>query len=103
MDGQVIFGVIGATGTLVGLGVVIGRTRTLSGAVIKDLKTLDAQVHKHANRLQYIPEKPDDVYARKDAIAPKLEAIDASLKRIEAHQDMMAQRFMNGGAGSGVA
>lgn len=93
---QLILSVVGGGGVMVTVGIAIGRSLTTS----RDIEALDGKFHKLSNKMQPYPERPDDVYVRKDAIQPKLDAIDASLKRIEAHQEMMAQRFMNGGAGA---
>lgn len=96
MDAQAIYVVIGGASFVLTLGIFIG-----SRAVVqRDVASLDKAVHKLNERMSVIPAKPDEVYARKDVIAPKLEAIDASLKRIEMHQEMMAARFMNGGMGA---
>jgi hypothetical protein len=95
MDAMAVYTAIGGAGGVMAVGIAIGKSMTTS----RDIGALADKVHKLGNRVNLIPERPDEVYVRKDAIAPKLEAIDASLRRIETHQEMMAARFMNGGAG----
>lgn len=102
-------GVIGLAGGIVAIAATtygIGRKQvsaTLNDRALapvkKDLEQIDRTVHKHANRLALIPEKPDDVYVRKEALAPQLASMTAALERIERNQEALTQRFMDGAVG----
>ncbi len=94
MEAAYISVAISVGSVLVGVGIFIGRTKSMG----KDIAELDRAVHKHGNRLALIPEKPDDVYVRKDALAPALKAIDESLKRIEEQQQAIANGLIRGSA-----
>lgn len=104
MDAQLVFGAVGAAvvvgSAIVAVAVHAATTRTMAETTAKDVTEHDHKLRNFDNwRLNILPTDLNTNFVRKDAIAPKLEAIDAALKRIEAHQEMMAQRFMNGGAG----
>lgn len=67
-----LIAVVGGGGTMVTVGVAIGKSLTTR-----------RDIQAHAARLALIPERPDEVYARKDVIAVELTAIKESLDRIE--------------------
>lgn len=92
MDALAVYGVLGGASVVLTAGIAIGVAQTSRGQQAHKLRNLEqaqALLRTHA----------DATYARKDTIAEKFDAIEKSLNRIEAHQEMMAQRFMNGGAG----
>jgi hypothetical protein len=78
MDAQIIM-MLGAGGVFLTAGTAIGLQMT----VRRDINSLDGRVHKISSRLQVIPEKPDDVYARKELVAAEFSHIRESLERVE--------------------
>lgn len=79
MDAQVIW-MIGTGGVFIVVGTAIGRQMT----VRRDMTLLDKQIHKIGNKVAAFPDKPDEVYARKDVVAVELGHIRETLERIEA-------------------
>lgn len=84
-----MYGVFGGASVVLTAGIAMGRQMT----VRRDLTSLDIRVHKVSARIDGL----DATYARKDTIAERFTAIEASLARIERHQEAAAQR--NTGAG----
>lgn len=102
MDAQTFTAIVGMSITL-GTAIVIVTvyavtTRGKTSGNSRDIVRIDAVVHKHANRLALIPEKPDDIYARKETITPQLDAVRQSLERIEERQSKLVDRLMGPGA-----
>lgn len=83
MDAQAVFGVIAAVSTVLGFGIVIGRTRTLSGTVLSDLKALDSKLHRLASWKDGLPRELSEVYVPRKELALELKPIHDALKRIE--------------------
>lgn len=115
MDAQVVFGAVGATfavGTsIVAVAVHASNTRAIAENTAKDVVDHDHKLRNFDNwRLNILPTDLSANFARKGEVASELKALRdllensdrnsrETLKRIEQHQEMMAQRFMNGGAG----
>lgn len=93
MDVLAVYGVIGGASVVLTCGIAIGTAAATRGAVAHKLRNLD-------NAQTLLRAHVELTYARKDTIAEKFDAIEKSLERIEKHGEMMAQRFMNGGAGA---
>ena len=87
MDAETVITLIGLAivvgSTLVAVALHAGKTRNMAETNTKDIDALGDKVHKHGNRLSMIPEKPDDVYARKDTVAIELAHIRDSQERME--------------------
>lgn len=86
MDAQVVF--IAISGVVLTSGIAIGRQMT----VRRDINTIDQRLHKIAGRLDAIPPKPDDVYARKDTVAIELGHIRESQQRMEEQLSRLLER-----------
>lgn len=97
MDAQSIVAIIGGAlavgGAIVGIALHAGKSRDVAESALHKARNVETV---HSGYVIHV----DQTYARKAEIAPELNAIKASLARIEKHQDMMAQRFMNGGLGT---
>ena len=96
MDAQtvvtIIVGAVTVTTAIVGIALHAGKTRNMAETNTKDLDALGDKVHKHGNRLQLIPEKPDDVYARQDVVAIELAHIRDSQARMEKQISTLVER-----------
>lgn len=78
MDAQTLIVAVSGLGSIA-VGVAIGRQMT----VRRDINAIDSRVHRINNRLAAFPEKPDEVYARRDTVAIELAHIRESQERVE--------------------
>lgn len=80
MDGQaILLSILGGGGVMVTVGIAIGKSMTTH----RDIRNIDGRVHKLSNKLQAYPDKPDEVFARKDVIGAQLAAIHQSLEDVK--------------------
>ena len=88
MDAQAWFGLFGGGSLLVTIGMAIG----LSKGRAKDIE-------QHGHVLRNLENWRLNILPTQYVQHVEMKAIKEALGRIERHQEMMSQRFMNGGAG----
>lgn len=93
MDAQTVLGAIGAAlavgAAIVGIAMHAGKSRSVADDAMHKARNVEAAHHAFTAVV-------DHTYVRKDAIAPRLDAIDASLKRLEEQQAKVFDRLMGG-------
>lgn len=96
MDAQTVIALLGlafvAGSALVAVAVHAGKTRSMAETNTKDIDALGRKVHRHSNRFDLIPERPDDVYARQDTMQMAIDHIRESQERMEKQLAVLVER-----------